>query len=335
MAHLVKSMAFVGDVPWHGLGVPVDGDLTPRQMQIAAGADWRVEKVDNFIRVKDTVNGQLVDVDMRTGQQSLIRIPDNHILAANVGPDWEPLQNDEAFEFFADLVAAGDMRMHTAGVLKDGEIVWALAEIDDEFTLFNGDHVRGFLLLANFMRYGKAIKTMFTPIRVVCANTLQMALSRLEDGSVSWAHKTKFDGEKVKEMLGIAHRRLEDYRETAELLGSVQYKDTELLEFFSAIHPVANRGDKGIKKELSKHAKACLDIIGNQPGAEFAPHSWWQAFNAVTYNVDHIMCKTQDQRLTEAYFGAQVRTKQKAFELAVDYAKGDAQKRKVKELVGA
>jgi phage/plasmid-like protein (TIGR03299 family) len=249
----------------------------------------------------------------------LIRTSDNTILAPNVGTNWEPLQNDDAFEFFSEFVDVGGMRMHTAGSLKDGQIVWALAEVDDSFNILGGDKVNSFLLLSNHHVYGESIKVQFTPIRVVCANTLAMALGK-KDGRVNWSHKMKFDPEYVKETLGISHRKLETYKESALKLASKKYTDETVLEFLGTIHPVTQRSDKALKKEVSKHAKTCYDLLETQPGAEFAPKSWWNAFNAVTYNVDHIMCKTQDQRLTEAWFGAQVRTKQKAFELALEYA---------------
>ena len=116
----VAQMAYVGDLPWHGLGVRVSNDLTPAQMQQKAGLDWSVEKVDAFINV----GGEQVP----TGQQALIRSSDNSILT-NVGENWNPVQNDEAFDFFSDFVMAGDMEMHTAGSLKNGQVVWALAKV--------------------------------------------------------------------------------------------------------------------------------------------------------------------------------------------------------------
>ena len=112
--------------PWHGLGVPVSDDMSPEEMMIAAGLDWDVEKVDTFIRYKGD--------NVATGQQALVRSTDGKILT-QVGPGWNPVQNSEAFDFFTEFVNAGDMVMDTAGSLKDGRLVWALADVKDGFSL--------------------------------------------------------------------------------------------------------------------------------------------------------------------------------------------------------
>ena len=132
MSHEIETMAYSGEVPWHGLGVPVSNDLTPAQMMQKAGLDWKVREVESFVEY----DGR----KMRTGQKSLIREADGKILT-NVGKDWKPLQNSEAFEFFGEYVMAGDMEMHTAGSLKGGQMVWALAKVKDSFELFKGDQI--------------------------------------------------------------------------------------------------------------------------------------------------------------------------------------------------
>ncbi len=109
MAHQVETMAYAGQTPWHGLGVPVSNDLTPAQMMEKAGVDWKVREVESY-----------VDFDgkrMPTGQKSLIRETDGKILT-NVGADWNPVQNEDAFNFFQEYVMEGDMEMDTAGSLK-------------------------------------------------------------------------------------------------------------------------------------------------------------------------------------------------------------------------
>ena len=124
MAHAVETMAYAGELPWHGLGVKVAEDLTPREMQEAAGLDWTVEKLPMFANKGGT--------DIRIpSQQALVRSTDNKVLSV-IGQNWEPVQNDEAFDFFVDFVKQGNMQMHTAGSLQDGKMVWALAKVDDD-----------------------------------------------------------------------------------------------------------------------------------------------------------------------------------------------------------
>jgi hypothetical protein len=133
MAHMVETMAWSGEVPWHGLGKKVLPDLTPEQMLYEAGLDWTVEKIPAFAEV----NGKKVAV----GKSALVRSSDNKILDV-VGDDWCETQNAEAFGFFADFVSEGNMEMHTAGSLRGGQMVWALAKVKDEsFELFGKDRV--------------------------------------------------------------------------------------------------------------------------------------------------------------------------------------------------
>ena len=140
MAHEVETMAYAGQTPWHGLGVPVNNDLTPDQMMVKAGLDWEVEKVDAFVRVGNQ--------EIRTGQQALVRSSDNKILT-NVGENWNPVQNKDAFNFFTEFVMSGDMDMHTAGSLRGGQMVWALAKTNESFDVFGEDKVDSYLLFSN------------------------------------------------------------------------------------------------------------------------------------------------------------------------------------------
>ena len=195
MAHLVETMAYAGEVPWHGLGVPVSNDLTPVQMQEKAGLDWQVREVESFIEF----DGKR----MPTGQKSLVRETDGKILT-NVGENWNPVQNDKAFEFFHEFVLSGDMEMHTAGSLKGGQMVWALAKVKDSFVINGRDRVDSYLLFSNPHQYGKSIDIRFTPIRVVCNNTLTFSLDSKSDASVRVGHRVEFDADAAKKAIGIA-----------------------------------------------------------------------------------------------------------------------------------
>lgn len=313
MAHMVETMAYAGETPWHGLGVHVPSDLSPAQMLEKANLDWTVEKVPAFANV----GGKQTSV----GWSALVRSSDESILSV-VSNDWNPVQNHEAFEFFHEYCAAGDMEMHTAGSLRDGQIVWVLAKIKESFELFKGDQVDSYLLFTNPHKFGQSIDVRFTPIRVVCNNTLTLSLSEKADRMVKKSHRTQFDADQVKEQLGIATHKLAKYKEMAQFLGSKRYNDTNLKEYFNRIFPVlAYNKEKGPqRKDLSKSATRALDIISTQPGAQYAEGSWWQAFNAVTYLTDHEIGRTADSRLQSAWFGANKNLKIKALETAVEFA---------------
>ena len=309
MAHMVETMAYAGEVPWHGLGVRVPADLHPTQMLQKAGLDWTVRKVPAYADVA----GQRVAV----GRSALVRDSDDSILDV-VSEDWNVLQNAEAFEFFHDFVANGDMEMHTAGSLRDGQLVWALAKVNDGFELFKGDQVDSYLLFSNPHKYGWSIDVRFTPIRVVCNNTLTLSLNTSSKNFVKVSHRRQFDGDMVKETLGIAKEKLATYREMAQFLGGKRYTAPKLVEYFKNVFPVTGGPEK--KKEMSISASKALDVIHTQPGAQFAEGSWWSAFNTVTYMVDHKLGRSQDNRLTSAWFGQGKKVKADALELAVQMA---------------
>ena len=313
MAHMIETMAYAGEVPWHGLGTKVPADLSPAQMLEKAGLDWSVEKIPAFANI----SGKQVNV----GWSALTRSSDDSILGV-VSNDWNPVQNSEAFQFFDEYCRAGDMEMHTAGSLKDGQIVWALAKVKDSFDLFKGDQVDSYLLFTNPHKFGQCIDVRFTPIRVVCNNTLTLSLNQRSDRVVKKNHRTAFDANEVKQTLGIATEKLAKYKEMAAFLGSRKYKEETIKEYFNRVFPViAYDKEKGPqRKELSKSATRALEVVHTQPGYNFAEGSWWQAFNAVTYLTDHEIGRSQDTRLQSAWFGANKNLKIKALETAVEFA---------------
>jgi len=303
------QMAYAGDLPWHGLGTRVPDDLTPEQMLEAAGLNWEVEKIEAFAKV----GGKNVSVD----RSALVRKTDNKILGV-VSNDWNPVQNSEAFEFFNDFIAEGDMEMHTAGSLRGGQIVWALAKVKDGFSLFGGDEVESYLHFTNFHQYGYSTDVRFTPIRVVCNNTLTLSLNTKVERMVKISHRREFDGDNVKLMLGIAAEKLAKYKEMAQFLGSKRYTNENVVDYFKRIFPVS--GGDNAKKEISKNANVALGVLDTQPGAEFARGSWWQAFNTVTYLTDHLAGRTADTRLASAWYGYNKNLKTKALETALEMA---------------
>lgn len=302
------SMAYAGEVPWHGLGVEVSNDLTPTQMLEAANLNWTVEKVPMYVDFNEK--------KIQSTHQALIRSSDESILTI-VGEGWEPCQNHEAFDFFKDFVSSGDMEMNTAGALNDGKNVWALAKVNDSFELFGGDRVESFLLFSNPHEYGKSITVMFSPIRVVCNNTLTMSLG-LNKEKVKVNHRRKFDADEVKKALGIASHKLTKYKEAAEMLGKVEFTDKRLKKYFSELFP-SSKEDK-----ISRTVKNLLEAVREQPGTEYAPNSYWQAYNAVTFLADHRLGRNADTRLQSSWFGINQSKKMKAMDLALKYAKEDA-----------
>lgn len=310
MTNAGAGMAYAGEVPWHGLGVKVPADLTPDQIMDAAGLNWEVNKVPLYLER----DGEKIDA----GITALVRSSDGKILT-HVTDKWEPIQNKNAFEFFSEYVMAGDMEMHTAGSLKGGRIVWGLAKVKDSFELKTPqgtDLVESYLLFTNPHRFGQSTDVRFTPIRVVCNNTLTMAIHAKTSQMVKVSHRRKFDANKVKETLGIANRYMQNYKEIAEFLASKRYAKDSLADYFTKVFPKYN-GEEGAR---SRNSDRALEVVVQQPGHEMAAGSWWQAFNAVTYMIDHELGRNPSSRLESAWYGINQKKKVDSLKLAKEFA---------------
>jgi phage/plasmid-like protein (TIGR03299 family) len=319
------QMAYVGETPWHGLGNRVPEGITPREMMIAAGLDWKVEKLDVFYQ---DAKGNYVKAGKN---QALVRSSDGRFLDV-VSDNWNPVQNELAFDFFNEYAKAGSMSIHTAGSLKDGKIIWALAKVGESFSLFKGrDEVESYLLLSNPHQFGRGVDIRFTPIRVVCNNTLSMSLSEKSSLGISLNHSKEFTVERAKDALAEAHSKLDKYREAAEFLSRKRFTQDTLFEYFNRVFPKSGykvglpfdqlmASLKDEKKKYSANAEEAMSQIHTQPGAEFGEGSWWAAYNTVTFMTNHIIGHKPDTRMQSVWYGANKDRNIDALGMAIEYA---------------
>ena len=325
MSHEVESMAYANEVPWHGLGTPVSADLTPAQMLQAAQLDWRVEKKALFV---DDLDTQI------NSHYALVRNTDSRILGI-CGNEYTPTQNQDVFEFFDKFCKAGDMKMETAGSLHGGRRVWGLAKINGGFMLGGKDEVEGYILLDNPHIWGKSLQILFTPIRVVCNNTLTAALrnNNNQENTFRMSHDRAFDDQikqQAAEKVGLAMKALDVFKDKSEFLASKRAKDQKVLEFFSKLvnptlfQTAQEQSEDGTvnRADLGRVVNRLYELVDTQPGADLktSAGTWWGAFNAVTYYYDHVAGTDQDKRLTSAWFGSAATRKREALELAVEFA---------------
>lgn len=313
---MLDTLVTSAHTPWGGLGIKVSNDLTPSEMLEAAGLNWTVEKHRAYIDIEaDNSITNKVEIN----RSALVRNTDKKIIA-DVTPDWIPLQNEEAFQFFNDFVKAGNMSMDTIGSMKDGKLVWALAKVDDGFTIGRDDRVDSFLLFLNPHEFGKAIDIRFMPIRFYCTNCLTRSLGKTgqfdQEKIVKINHRKQFDVDLAKTALGLAHTQLEEYKERAQLLASKQYNKDMLYSFFRSIFPKSGDGT-----EISRNHELAMKVLHSQPGAHVAEGSWWQAFNAVTYMTDHLLGRSIETRVYSAWFDSNSKLKSNALVVATEMAK--------------
>ena len=310
MTHHVETMAYVGEVPWHGLGTKARDDLTSVEFAKEAGLDWGVYQVPAYAELQ----GEQVDVD----RSILVRDTDHKILTVT-SSEWKPCQNSDAFSFFDDFMKVGNMKLHTAGSLKGGNYVWVLAQVQESFELFGSDRVDSFLLFTNPHVFGRAIDIRFTPIRAVCWNTLSLALAGQEDNVYKSSHRNAFDPQMAKDYLGIASDKMLAYKEKAEYLGSKRFTKESLLTYYKTIFPNMTKNPE-FKNKLSKNAGLALNFHDTQPGAQYAEGTWWQAANTITWMADHVLSKTVDTRMYNAWYGTTKNLKIEALNKAVEMA---------------
>ena len=313
------AMMYVGEVPWHHLGTKLDQPATAHEAITAAGLNYLVE-----LKPLKTNDGN--DVPSR---KATVRSDTNQVLGV-VGNSYLPVQNFQAFGFLDAVVADGGLRYHTAGALGRGEKIWMLAKLPGQIQVKNSaDIVDKFLLLSNAHDGSAALRVYFTPIRVVCQNTLSLAESRSQGQGVSILHKGDLQA-KIKEaqqVLGFATRFYDDAEERINRLASYYPSQAQLSAYFKEIYPDPeedkdNTRAVNIRQELQRLFE---DGIGHD--VPEIKRSGWVAFNAVTEFVDHVRpgrgtndAERASRRLDSIWFGSGARLKQKAWNLALEMA---------------
>jgi phage/plasmid-like protein (TIGR03299 family) len=224
-------------------------------------------------------------------------------------------------EFYRDLVDLGGFELETAGVLKGGKKLWALARTGQEMLLKGDDRVAAYLLLATACDGTLATTAQFTSVRVVCNNTLAIATSDSQ-GAIKVPHSTKFEADKVKQQLGIGITAWQRFITDAKRLADRPIHPFEARRFL-----VELLGDPELpfhSQPNSKALKRVFDLYaGAGMGAQLAAanDTAWGLLNAVTQFVDHERrSRCVDNRLDSAWFGTGAYLKQKALEGALALA---------------
>lgn len=311
MSNNRANVAFVGDTPWHGLGSPLTRGATMTTWKKEAGLNWNVEGAPVEFTDDQGKGHQITD------KQVLYRSDTQEALGV-VGHNYKIVQPGEIIDFYEDLVDKFGFALNTAGSLKGGRIIWALAETGEKFKLGRKDEVNGFMLLSTSNDKTMATRAMFTSVRVVCNNTLSWAL-RDAKSAISVTHAAEFDHIDVKEQLGIYKSSWGDFHNMAKDMSKRKLKDDEALNFLGTIF--AKRGKQAEDMLETKTVKAVFDLYkGNAKGSEFASScdTVWGLVNGVTEYLDHHRGKDPSSRLVNAWFKGGASIKTKAMEQAVE-----------------
>lgn len=309
MSAAVESMAYTNEVPWHGLGARVDDKQTVAQMMKAAKLNWSVDRTPMFL------DGGAEVPDFA----ALVRSSDKKVLDV-VGSRYTPIQNAEAFEFFNEFVEAGSAKMETAGSLRGGRMVWGLANLQSSFKLAGGDEVKGYLLVGCPHEQGKSMIIKFTTVRVVCNNTLTLALKK-GGNEFRIHHRKGLDAAtlaQAKVTLGIAREQLDEFESTAKKLKKKSMRREDVIAALASIYQPDDIPK--LVSDFEENANPTMlklwDIHHKAPGADIS--TAWGVLNAVTYYSDHTASRTADKRLTNAWLGKTARHKEAMLKLLVN-----------------
>jgi len=237
-----------------------------------------------------------------------------------VGSEYTLLQNKEAFAFFDPIVGEGAAIYHTAGVLGGGERIWILAKLPDDIRVAGDDIVNKYLLLSNSHDGTSAVQVKFTPIRVVCENTLTMALS--QGPTIRVAH-TRHLHERLRhaeKLFGIVHKRFDDIEKAFTAMVAVQMKNGRLPEYLQLVFPDPQDPENEKAKKRVDVSRARAEYFfgngkGNNQGG--VRGTLWAAYNGIAELVDHRQTQqSDDRRLDSVWFGSGYTTKARAFDIA-------------------
>ena len=311
MAHLVETMMYVGKTPWHGLGqaIPEGKRLTVHEAIAASGLNWDVEKRHLFTHDKKGASVGILD------QYAVCRTTDNGILGI-IGPDYNPLQNSEAFAWFQPFLDSGEAALETAGSLKGGSKVWILAKIrNDVMEVNDQDEIAHYILLSNSHDGSIPVMVGFTPIRVVCNNTLCLAHESEASKLLRVKHTAKLleNLESIREIMNVARKEFYATVSQYRVLAKRKIDRNDLERYVKVVFALPEKGGKELIPNIAH-------LFENGRGSNMAGHTCWGAYNAVTEYLNYYRGKTQDNILNSLWYGNSAQVNKRALDVALQMA---------------
>lgn len=320
MAHdlFQNRMAYVGEVPWHRLGTPVPATVTAAEMISKANLKWEVQKLP-------APGARLVDPARKVHDRYLVirdAVADERepVALGMVGKAYEPLQNEKAFAFFEPFIDNRWAQFHTAGALGNGERVWVLAKLQGQMRIDRDDVVDKFLLLANSHDGSSAVTVRFTPIRVVCQNTLNYAMKR-SSGVVSVRHTRNIERNLAKAQAAKLKRIVDKVFADAETLfgrmAACEMGAPDTARFLKLLFPRTEAQTRS--KQRPERWRRVLEILDDPAVTPPATRGTvWGLYNAVARDEDYRTTREDraDARLRRVWFGKGHDLKMKALKAA-------------------
>lgn len=321
MSHEVESMFSVVEVPWHGLGKVLNAPPTMEDAIVAAGLDWQVRLQPLHMNY----DGE----DLPVPGYATVRDSDKKVLGV-VGPTYQPLQNKDAFRFFQPFLDAKEATIETAGSLRGGKRVWVMARVSqDPIEIVKGDPILNYVLLSNGHDGSMAIRTGFTGVRVVCANTLAAAHGEAGSKLLRVRH-TKQAAKTLDEVRSIMDIGRREFVARSNLFKSLATKGVSVEDLkkyvrkvfepkVTLVEPESAEADTSGERLLGKIIPLFEHGRGNDmPGVA---GTYWAAYNAVSEYLTHER-GGDDTRLNSLWFGQGADLNARALDTALKMAFG-------------
>lgn len=312
MSAEVETMAYHGETPWHKMGTRVDHLMTSAEALVASGLDWLVEKSPVL-----TIEGQTIP----NGYQ-IRRVKDKEHYCF-VTADYIPFQNVDAFKFADNIVLAKEGMYETAGSLRKGAIIWLLMKLNDMIYI-KGDvneAVAKYILLKNSHDTELAVQVMVTPIRVVCMNTLRMAVA--QGKNVFYSKHTGDINTKVaeaRETLGVVNRMYEAWKLGAEMMTDKQVSESVIKQtLYTAFRQDIAMPMEALYKPTQREMVAVRTLFEGKGKGLTNPTikgSRYALYNAVCEHIDFrdYRVRGDERRLNNVWFGSGCDAKNRAYD---------------------
>jgi len=281
MSHEVETMFYARETPWHGLGIKVDQALSSVDAIKAASLEWDVYSAKLKATLEDGTQVPIID------RVANIRKSDKKVLAV-VSTDYTIVQNREAFAFTDALLGNKGVKYETAGSLFGGRQVWLLAKMDGITVL--GDKVDPYLCFTNSHDGSTGVRVAITPIRVVCNNTLTMAM---HDATRVWStiHKGDIQSriEEAQSTLKKVTVYLQEMPKIAKEMADTNIYMDEVEGILNGLFPVDEEKAGPIKIKNTERMKNTLYTLWTEtPDIQKFQGTAWGMYNALADMVSHM-----------------------------------------------
>ena len=294
MAANVETMFYTRTAPWHGLGTRVLEAPTSSAALSLAGLDWKVVQKPVI-----TAEGLFI-----SGFKANVRDRDSQVLGV-VSDRYKVVQNEDAFAFTDELLGEG-VTYETAGSLQNGRRTWILAKLPQRY-IIRGDEIDPYLVFMNSHDGTGAIKAAMTPVRVVCQNTLNLALSTARR-SWSTIHTGDIHGklQDARNTLLYADRYMAALGKTIEELSLQKLSDRQVLEYIDALFPLPEDASEVRKKNLGKLKEDLKLRYFEAPDLQHVGKNAYRFVNAVSDFATHARPLRERSSYRESLFGRTV-----------------------------